>query len=439
LRIEDTDIARSSKEFLKSIFEGLDWLGMNADEEPTFQSKRTEEYQKAAHKLLDSGNAYWCYCTPEQLETERQRARAEGKPPKYPGTCRDLTDEQREAKEKSGIPKVLRFRLPKDGTTTFNDLIRGEITFTNELLDDFIILKADGTPTYNFAVVIDDNAMGITQVIRGEDHISNTPRQLLVYMALGFPPPQFAHLSLILGPDGHRLSKRHGATSVLWYREHGYLKEAMLNYIALLGWGTPESEQIFTPEQLIEKFTIGACSKSSSVFDSNKFIWLNGIWMRRLSPGELASRAKPWLKDLCLASAPVERVEQAISLEHDKVKLLSDIPGRIDFLFQEKIDYTDKALKKILGKPGTADILYEIIGILKDQKDFSAQSLEESIRKYASDKQASTSSVFHPIRAAVSGRTEGPSLFHMLEFLGREESIRRIKKTISMLEDTSNG
>ncbi len=437
MRIEDTDVARSSTEFLKSIFEGLEWLGMNADEEPVFQSKRTEEYRKAAHKLLDSKNAYWCYCTPEQLEQERQRARAEGKPPKYPGTCRDLTDGQREAKEKSGIPKVLRFRSPKEGTTVFDDLIRGEISFANELLDDFVILKADGTPTYNFAVVVDDNAMGITQVIRGEDHISNTPRQLLVYRALGFTPPQFAHLGLILGPDGHRLSKRHGATSVLWYREQGYLKEAMLNYIALLGWGTPESEQIFTPEQLIEKFTIGACSKSSSVFDSNKFIWLNGIWMRRLSPGELASRAKPWLKDTALASAPAERIEQAISLEHDKVKLLSDIPGRIDFLFQENFDRTDKALK-ILGKQGAVALLYEIVEILKNQKNFSTQPLEESIRKYAGDKQASTSSVFHPIRAAVSGRTEGPSLFQMLEFLGSEESVRRIKRTISMLEGTSN-
>jgi glutamyl-tRNA synthetase len=290
LRIEDTDVARSTEESVNAILEGMQWLGLDWDEGPFFQSDLFPVYREYVRKLLDQGNAYRCYCTAEELEAKRELAMAEGRKPKYDGTCRGL------AGEIPGKPFAVRFRAPRDGVTAFDDLVKGHISFNNEELDDLIIQRSDGTPIYNFTVVIDDATMRVSTVIRGDDHISNTPRQILLYQALGFPVPRFAHVPMILGSDKARLSKRHGATSVMAYRDMGYLPEAMVNYLVRLGWSHGDDE-IFSREELIEKFTVEAIGKSAGVFNPDKLLWLNAHYIKTGDPSRLAELLLPFLRE----------------------------------------------------------------------------------------------------------------------------------------------
>ena len=310
LRIEDTDEMRSTDESVNGILESMKWLGLDwnegpglgsdlptgqagptagatggqtpprGDYGPYFQMQRLDKYQAACDQLLKKGLAYPCYCTPEEVEKMRELALLAKRPPKYDGRCRNLTSEQRAASERAGKKKSIRIKTPQEGNTRFVDLVRGGLDFENALLEDFVILKTSGVPTYNFACVVDDHHMAISQVIRGDDHLSNTPRQILIYEALGWKAPQFAHLAMILGSDGSRLSKRHGATSVMEYKEAGYLPEALLNYLALLGWGTEDSQQIFSQAEMVEKFSLERCSKSPAAFDPNKLLWMNGEYIR---------------------------------------------------------------------------------------------------------------------------------------------------------------
>jgi len=435
LRIEDTDTVRSTKEAVDVILNGLRWLGLDWDEGPDiggmfgpyFQMQRMDIYRSYAARLLASNNAYYCYCSAEELEERRQEALRGGLAPRYDGRCRVISEERKKEYENRGINPVMRFRMPEGGVTRINDLVRGEVTFENALLDDFVILKSSGVPTYNFAVVVDDITMEITHVIRGDDHISNTPRQILLYNAMLSPLPEFAHIPMIFGSDRTRLSKRHGATAITQYEKEGYLNEAMVNYLTLLGWSTSESQQIFKMEELIEKFSLERCAKSAAIFDSQKLLWLNGEYIRAMDTGELAERALPYLKEAGVPLDDMERVKKAIGLEHDKIRLLKDIPDLIRFMLEEDIVYEEDAVESVMKKEGAAKILGELKEELAALENFAAAPLEALARGYAKRKGLKTPQVFHPLRVSVSGRTKGPSLFDMLAFLGRETVIRRME------------
>jgi glutamyl-tRNA synthetase len=450
LRIEDTDEVRSTKESVEVILSAMKWLRLGWDEgpgneiaeyAPYYQMERKERhiYKKYVDELLDKGLAYHCYCTVEEVDAMRKEAQNNKLPPKYDGRCRHLTFKQRKQKEAGMKTAVIRFKMPQDGTTILEDLIRGRVEFDNSLLDDFVIMKANGVPTYNFACVIDDYLMKITHVLRGDDHLSNTPKQMQIYTALGWDMPRFAHLSMILGPDGARLSKRHGHTSVLEYRNEGYLSEALINYLALLGWSTKDSQQIFTIEELIEKFSLERCGVSASTFDPAKLLWLNGEKIRSKTNKEIYDLFVDWLKytnnENLISCWDENLLKQAIALEHDKIKLLKEIPSLVDFFFIKEVDYKEDAVMKTFfnekSKVSAEMILVESANRLLEKEDFSASSLEQYARDFAQEKKIKTGQVFHPLRVAISGRTQGPSLFHMMELMGKDEVVRRINIAIS--------
>jgi nondiscriminating glutamyl-tRNA synthetase len=402
---------------------------------PYFQLERSQQgvYKKFVDELVAQGKAYPCYCTPEEVQKMRERAQLLKKPPKYDGTCRNLTPSQREKLAGEGRGASVRFKTPTQGATEFNDVIRGPMKFENELIEDFVIQKTSGIPTYNFACVVDDHLMEITHVIRGDDHLSNTPRQVLCYAALGWTPPVFAHLSMILGSDGSRLSKRHGATSVQEYEQQGFLPEATRNYLALLGWSTEDSQDIFGPQELVEKFTVERCGKSPCIFDPNKLIWMNGEYLRKLPVPEIVTRATPFLKEAGFLKGREEErrgeVERALALEHEKLKLLSDVPKLIDFFFKD-VEYDPAAVEKVLKKPDVPKILEEAAKAFEALEPFTAAATEEACKGLAARRGIKNAAVFHPVRVATSGRTQGPSLFHYLEVLGRSVCVDRIHQTL---------
>jgi len=449
LRIEDTDEVRSTEESVKVILEAMKWLELDWDEgpdnedlkySPYYQMKRKEQgiYQQYADELITKGFAYYCYCTPEEVEVIRKNARINKVPPKYDGRCRRLTLEQIKQKKEEGKVPVIRFKMPDSGITVLNDVIRGTIKFDNFLLDDFVIVKANGTPTYNFACVIDDYLMRMTHVLRGDDHISNTPKQMHIYSALNWKMPEFAHFAMILGTDGSRLSKRHAHTSVLEYRKEGYLQETLINYLALLGWSTEDSQQVFTVEELRQRFSIERCGCSASIFDPAKLLWLNGEKIRSKTSERIYELFIDWLSytnnEKLVENWDGELLKKAISLERDKIKLLKDIPYLVDFFFTKDVNYKEEAVQTVLlsekSKNVSKFVLTESAIRLSNYRDFSAASLEKYARNLAVEKNIKTAQVFHPIRVAVSGRKQGPSLFHMMEIMGKEEVIRRINVAI---------
>jgi len=460
LRIEDTDELRSTIESVNNIIEGLKWLKIDWDEGPDivqddkngtprfvekgpfgpyFQMKRLHLYRKYAEELLNKGLAYYCYCTEEELEIMRQEMLRRKLPPKYPGICRNLTEEERKRKENEGRKKVLRFKTPLTNSTSFIDYIRGEINFDNSLLDDFVIMKSNNTPTYNFAVVVDDHLMNITHVLRGDDHISNTPRQILLYRAFGWEPPQFAHFPMIHGTDRARLSKRHGAVSVIEYKKQGYSPIAMVNYLSLLGWSTEDSQQVFTSiEELINKFSLERCGKSSAIFDPNKLLWLNSVHVRNMTEEEIFESSYEFFTreniHIDKKSPQYEIAIKAISLEKEKIKLFSEVPHLVKFFIvdDDKLEYESEAIEKLKKIEKHMSILYELKIKLKQVEKFESTVLEKVVRDYAGERKYSTSDVFHTLRIAVSGRTKGPSLFAMLELLGKERVLRRIKNFLSL-------
>lgn len=485
LRIEDTDEVRSTEDSVNAIFHSLRWLGLDWDEGPSesheswvmghesqsekilkthdarltthdskgnrgpyYQMQRLDLYRKYADQLLSEGKAYLCYCAPEELEEMRKKAMAKNQSPKYDGRCRDLTESQKKELQSSGRKPVVRFKIPLEGITRFEDIIRGSLEFENALLEDFVLLKASEVPTYQFAVVVDDYLMKITHVLRGDDHLSNTPRQILVYEALGWAEfvrnLKFAHFSMILGSDGSRLSKRHGATSVEEYERMGYLPEAMRNYLVLLGWSTEDSQQIFEKDELIEKFSIERCGKSAAVFDPQKLLWMNGEYVRKADVEYLTRLSMPFLKKAGLIESenpPAEEyryLKSCIALEQGKIKLLSDAPRRIDFLIKDDYDLDPKALEKILKTPNVSILLSELKVKMQNLESFNAQKLEELFRNFAAEKNMKTSPIFHAVRVATSGRAEGPSLFHYLELLGKEKVMCRIDKTLATINSHSD-
>ncbi|MBI5210475.1 MAG: glutamate--tRNA ligase [Elusimicrobia bacterium] len=444
LRIEDTDEVRSTEDSVQAILDSMRWLGLDWDEGPVdqqkdlgpyapyYQMKRLELYQRHVRELVQAGKAYPCYCTKEELDAMRKLAMAEKRPVRYEGRCRDLTDRQRSELEASGRKPSWRFRMPDEGQTVVDDMVRGRVSFDNKLLQDLVIQKTTGGPTYNFACVVDDHHMEITHVIRGDEHLSNTPSQLRLYEALGWAPPCFAHLSMLLGPDGSKLSKRHGATSVLEYKTAGFLPAAMRNYLALLGWSTTDSRQLFFGDELIGAFDLAGCQKNPAVFDRAKLEWMNGEYLRKLDLRELMAHAGPFLAAAGLSGALTPPLERTVALEQEKCKLLTDVPNRVDFFYKE-VAFAEKAMAGVLRKPGVKDILLDLAGALGGLEPFEEKPLEGAIRDYCGQKGLKTSQVFHPVRAACSGRTEGPTLFGMLALLGKDKVVGRLRAAAGLL------
>jgi glutamyl-tRNA synthetase len=442
LRIEDTDRTRSTLEAEKAIFEGLEWLGLDWDEGPRvggpfgpyYQVERKEIYEKFAKQLLEEGKAYFCFCTPEELEKKRKEAEARKEAPRYDGHCRKLSEAEIKKKLESGLPKVIRFLLPPVGETKVEDLIRGKVVFKNELLDDFVILKSDGFPTYNFACVVDDHLMEITHVIRGDDHLSNTPRQILLYQAFGWQLPKFAHIPMILGKDRTRLSKRHGATSVIAYRDQGYLPEAVINYIAKLGWGYKDQE-IFSREELIEKFSLEGVNKNPAIFDLEKLNWLNGQYLRKILPERLVDLCEPLLIE-AYDCHDLDYLRKIVLVFRDRLVLIPDIIPLSTYFFKDDYPYDPHGIEKYFKPENTKKILETLAQRLAIVEPFIRENIEPVFKGLAEEMKVKLGEVIHPCRLALTGRTESPPMYDVIEILGKEKTIKRLKKALDFLEAT---
>lgn len=437
VRIEDTDQERNKPEFERDILEGFKWLNLDWDEPIVYQSQRLEIYLREAKRLLKMGKAYLCFCTPEELEQRRQEMLKKGIAPKYDRRCRRLSESESERLMQER-PYVLRFAMPLEGEIVFQDIVRGEIRFSNKELDDFVIVKSDGFPTYNFACVVDDNDMGITHVIRGEDHISNTPRQLHLYAALGYEPPQFAHLPLLLGSDRSKLSKRHGAVSLTEYRKMGILPEAMVNFLALLGWYPRDQREILSGDEIITQFDLQDVKPSGAIFDIEKLLWINGHYIRQLPVKSLAKMLVPYLAEKgWLHDPPIDDewhyLLQVTPLVQERMRTLNEAVELAEFFYHEPEQYDKKAVSKWLSKNGVADLLFELSKRLDMLTDFSVERVETTVRQLAAERSIKPAEVIHPTRAAVTGRTEGPSLFHLMAVLGKERCVGRLREAVRLI------
>lgn len=448
LRIEDTDVERSTEESTQQILRSLKWLGLNWDEGPEkegeygpyYQSLRLELYEKAAKKLLEEGKAYYCYCTPEELDRKRKAAQKEGKPPRYDGKCRNLTDEQREKLEEEGRKPTIRLKVPQEGSTVVDDIIRGRVVFENSVLDDFIIVKSDGMPTYNFACVVDDNAMKLTHIVRAEEHLSNTPKQILMYEALGFDVPKFAHVPMILAPDRSKLSKRHGATSVEEFKEKGYLPEAMVNYLMLLGWSPKDNEEIFDLSKAIEEFTLDRVNKTGAVFDLKKLTWINGHYIRDLDLDYVTQQLIPFMVkkgiiDEREKDEKFDYIKELVKVSRDRAKTLDELADQLAFFFQDITEYEEKGVKKHFTKDDAVELLENGANVLEGLEEFDHDSTEKAFRKLTSDMGKKAARLIHPTRLAISGRTVGPGLFDIIVLLGKEKTVRRMRKAAKWIKD----
>ncbi|MFQ5647529.1 MAG: glutamate--tRNA ligase [bacterium] len=419
LRIEDTDKARSTQAATDAILQSLKWLGLDWDEGPYFQSGRSGLYQELTDRLLREGKAYRCYCSPEELEQKRKAAMATGKKPKYDGKCREagLTE--------SVEPHVVRFRSPLEGETAFEDRIKGAVVFQNRELDDLIIRRSDGSPTYNFVVVADDASMGITDIIRGDDHLNNTPRQILLYQALGYEIPSFAHLPLILGRDKSRLSKRHGATSVGAYQEAGYLPEALINFLARIGWSYQDQE-IFSLPELIEKFDLGRVGKSAGVFNQDKLNWLNAHYLKELSPAIIAGYLIPFLKKKGVTGTCLERI--VISLR-ERSKTLAEMGESALFYFDSDLPYREKDADKFLI-PESKEMFEAFQAAFSGLDNWNEDSLKTVLTMIMEKYGLKMKQVAQPLRVALTFSAVSPGIYEVMTILGKEEVLKRMRRAI---------
>ncbi len=418
LRIEDTDKERSTKESVDAIINGLSWLGLHWDEGPFYQSQRTALYRQHVDQLLNEGKAYQCYCTPEELEAKRTKALAEKRKPIYDRTCRERTDHP------EGKPFVIRFKSPMYGSTVVKDMVKGNVLFENAELEDFVILRSDGSPTYNFVVVVDDVDMRITHVIRGDDHLNNTPKQIFLYTAFNYPLPTFAHIPLIHGTDKARLSKRHGATSVESYREEGYLPEALVNYLVRLGWSFGDKE-VFSMQEMIDNFTFDTISKSAAVFNPEKLLWLNATYIREKSADQLLALLAPFIEARGWVTSNDQNVLKLIDETKIRSRTLLELLDMMDYYFKQDIEYDQNAAVKLFTA-GKAAHLDAMVSRLSGLNDFSRKPLEDAIKSYAAEAGQKLGDVAQPLRLAVTGRTVSPGLFEIMEILGKEKVLQRI-------------
>lgn len=452
LRIEDTDTARTVPGAVDAIIEGFRWLGMEWHEGPIvggpygpyFQTQRLDLYHSAADTLMASNFAYPCFCTPERLQAVREAMRARGEPPRYDRHCRPLSAEERRRRIAAGESYVVRLAVPKQGVTRVHDALRGEILFENATLDDAVLLKSNGYPTYHLAHVVDDHLMGITHVIRAEEWIPSAPLHVIEYAALGWDLPRLVHVPDVLGHDGKKLSKRHGALPLLVYRDMGYLPEAILNYMALLGWSYDDKADILTADQIIAAFTLDRVGTSAARFDVERLLWMNGVYIRRLTPEALVEQTLPFLErreaDGGLpdsVSRPLDRgyVRRVLLLEQERMKTLVDAVDATTFFFEDELDYPPELLiAKQMDEVRTLDGLREAQAVLVAQPEWEAPALEQAARELVARLELKPGQLFASLRVAVTGRTVSPPLFETMEVLGRQRSLERIALAISRLD-----
>jgi len=424
-------MARSNQQYLTSILDSLKWLGLDWNEGPYFQSQRARLYREHVEKLLTAGKAYRCYCTPEELEERRQHALAEGAKPKYDGRCRERTNQP------TDLPFTIRFKAPEEGVTIVDDLIKGRVTFDNKELDDLIIMRSDGTPTYNFVVVVDDALMEITHVIRGDDHLNNTPRQIHLYEALGYPIPAFAHLPLILGEDRTRLSKRHGATSVTAYQEMGYLPHALVNCLARLGWSYGDQE-VFSREELIERFSLEGAGRSAGIFNPEKLLWLNAHYIKEGDPQEIAQQLIPFLHQLGIKAELNGRLMKAVQSLQPRAKTLAEMAEMAEFYFKEDFPYDEKGSRKFL-RPELSPFLVSLLEEFRGSEDFVEANLEKRFRRLTEQQGLKLNQAAQGVRVALTGKTISPGLFEVMEGIGRERVIKRLERALGYIGSQREG
>jgi len=426
LRIEDTDHERSTGDSIAEILESMRWLGLDWDEGPYRQTERQKLYSQKVDQLFKEGKAYCCYCTPEVLDQKRSEAQKKGLKPKYDGTCRERTDTP------EGAPSVVRFKAPLEGSVVVEDLLRGKVVFDIAELDDLILQRTNGSPTYNFVVVVDDADMGITHVVRGDDHLSNTPRQCLLYDALNFPRPRFAHISMILGQDKARLSKRHGATSALAYRDMGYLPSALINYLARLGWSHGDQE-IFSLEEMIRHFSFDSVHTSAAVFDPDKLSWLNEHYIKTTPPEDLARHLEPFLirsgileEGHGLDFAEISRVIPSLN---QRAKTLVEMAEKSAFYFKKGVEFDDKAKTKFLTDEAR-HLLEKAIAGLSQLENFSSEEIELLFKKIVEEEDIKLGKLAQPVRVALTGTTVSPGIYDVILLLGKDETLARLKQAL---------
>ncbi|MFN3820957.1 MAG: glutamate--tRNA ligase [bacterium] len=434
LRIEDTDQARSTPQAVEVILTGLKWLGIEPDEEILYQSQRIKAHQEAAQEILSKGLGYRCFCDPEKLAQEREMARSQGVAHRYDRRCLRLTPDEVQKRLERGDPYAIRVKVP-DETIGFQDGVHGWVEVSGEDLEDFVILRRDGTPTYHLAVVVDDAFMGITHIIRGDEHLLNTPKQIILYRALEYPIPHFAHVPLILGPDKKKLSKRHGATSITWYKEQGYLAEVMVNYLGLLGWSPGDDRNFITREELIRLFDIPGIMPHGAIFDEAKLRWLNAQYLSRSSFHGVKSAVyeilERGLREGKLSSLPDEDyLSRAWELIKSRIYLLTDLITTVCYLFEDPEQYDPDGVKRYFT-PETLERLEKLSPQFESLEIWSKESLEAKVRQKAEEWGIPAKALIHPLRLAVSGVTVGPGLFELLEVLGREKVVRRLERAVS--------
>ncbi|GAB4325359.1 MAG: glutamate--tRNA ligase [Candidatus Sumerlaeia bacterium] len=441
MRIEDTDLERSQEQYVEQILDALRWLGLDWDGEVEYQSRRLTHHRQALEQLRRSGAAYPCFDTEEELKTMREAAAARGQVFRYAADGPRIPPEEANVRIARGEPHYFRFRVPA-GETIIEDRVRGRVVFQNAEIDDFVLTRPNGLPTYNFACAADDAAMGITHVIRGEDHISNTPRQIMIIRALGHEPPQYAHLPLILGPDKARLSKRHGAASVQEFREQGYLPEALVNFLVLLGWALDDSTELFTREQMIQHFSLERVNPAAAVFNLEKLQWLNGIYIReRTDRARLNSLVREELVragfDLSLYTE--QDLEAIIALAVERCRTLKDFPAVLDFFFQEPRTYDQEGVKKIFLKEGAGDNLAAARDTLAALQDWTPEALEAALRALAEQRGVGLGKIAQPLRLALTGRLASPGIFEVVLLLGRRRVLARMDRAIHYISSAGAG
>ena len=446
LRIEDTDIARLKEDSVSQILTSLKWLGINWDEGPEvggdhgpyYQSERFDIYKKYCQQLVDEGKAYYCFCTPEELEAEREKQRQAKQPFRYARTCRDFTPDEVKARIDAGASYSVRLKIPAEGNVVVHDLIHGDVTFNMDQYDDFVIMKSNGIPTYNFAVVIDDHLMGMTHVMRAEEHLSNTPKQLLVYEAFGWEPPKFGHMSMILAPDRSKLSNRHGAPSVEEFRSQGYVAEAIVNYLTLLGWGPGDEREMFSLQETVELFELEQMSKKAAVYDTKKLTWMNGQYLSELPLEKILPEVKPFfIKDGYVDEAWFAENEEYFAKLVDtvrvRVKTLQEIADASDYFFKDVESYDEKGVAKHF-KPEAVALLEQCIAAVEADDVYSLETTEAAYNKIAADNGLALGKVIHPTRLALTGRTVSPGMFDVMVLLGKKKTLERLHKAVEFIK-----
>jgi len=423
LRIEDTDLQRSSQEMVDVILNSMKWLGLDWDEGPYFQSDRLELYRQAAFRLLAQQKAYRCFCKPEELEARRQAATKEKISWKYERICLNLSSSEIENKINNGEPFAVRFLVPP-GKTAFEDLVHGEISLDHATVDDFVLLRSDGHPTYHLSVVVDDVSMNITHVIRGDDHISNTPKQILLYGALESAPPRFAHLPLILGPDKKRLSKRHGSVAVEEYRNQGILPEALLNFLALLGWNPGDEREVMSKEELVREFDLHRVNSSNAVFDLKKLQWMNAKYLSLVPLDRVIELLSPYVSDASWKDDP--EFSRRVDLMRTRAVSLLELAESLRFFYNEDFPIDTAALEKVKKNASLPALLQQFTSVLSNVERWDHQSLESALREFTESLGIKAAILIHPIRLAISGKTSGPGLFELMDVLGKEKVLRRL-------------